>query len=275
MKYWGINELNVSPDNSVRIKSGRNVNINKGDKVIFFSRIASKVRFLGYGTIEYRKVEEVKNKYLFTGIITEVVEIKAEYDLEDFTYSLQKIYRYKKPHTHFERTYISLSKYDYNAIINGLIYWSRTSFGIFLNEITNNKFNKFIDKLAMKYPDLLLSEAGFSTLWIELKEFINEEFIFTSTILNSIKELSSNLEDSIQGDFKYDKIKLSSDEQSHVIDSISEQEKRFSNFNKSLIYNKNDIFNLIDEKIEIENEYKKTFEDAFRGSLWPMIRVQI
>ncbi|WP_143328855.1 hypothetical protein [Burkholderia sp. AU31280] len=82
--------------------------------------------------------------YNYTFHIKKISELPGSTDLDDFRYSLEFIKRTNYPEVHLRLPYRHIPHHDFDALINGHIFWSRTAYFRILNglpEITISQFN--------------------------------------------------------------------------------------------------------------------------------------
>ncbi len=255
-----------------------------GDYVVLFHRDYKYVEFNSYGRVAevirernqdefYEDAEEDEGEEQGEGYSTvvrlvETVVIKNPLTLDDLAYSILKIYRYTKPYLHFRRSYIALPPEDFETIINGFIFWSRTAFGMFINELRTEQRELFIQELANSAPDVALQNSDFVSAWEALRHFIEAEYISAAQLMHEI-HLNVNLLHEEHG-LRIDYTKLGiSPNNALGSDLISVQEDRLSKFLSATSIEKGDVFQELQKNIE-ESQSESRFQKIFRGEPWPL-----
>lgn len=274
MNFWAFNNYYLSQDKHIiELTSSRKVSISKEDKIIFFTKSYNGLVFKSHGNVSSTSPEDLGEKgFQFRAEISDYELLDEARRLEDFAYSLEKIYRYKKPSLHFRRPYIQLTKDDFNTLIDARIYWARTNFGLFINQLPEAHIFRFLSQLAETDPHVLLQRTGYVMLWKSLQNFINQEYLSAAYIFEGIRQLIDKIDESTEIKIDYSKIGISSDDEKDTPDSIKEQERRFSQFLNLFIDKESQInlFQEIESRLERENKENEAFENIFRGTSWPI-----
>lgn len=192
--HWLIKSLDTNAnkletnDNKIvyQFEQRRNFNGIKGDLVIFLIKKAEKWVFAYSGTIDsvdFTVLPDIESsdiiKRLFLISVSDISPIKESYSINDFGYTLLKIYKwFDKPMKHFIHTYIRLDKSDFEAIINGQIFISRTAFGKTLNALNIEHRKSFLQLLIQENSDLYVKGNDYVKAFSLLKEYI-ETYIYT------------------------------------------------------------------------------------------------
>jgi hypothetical protein len=271
MSYWAINgDYYRKESGNVVLLTARKVSISKDDQAIIYKRDERDLTFIGFSRIaEVKHDKGVGSQFQFTLALDGLKPLKHELSVYDLVFSLKKIYRYENPLRHFRRQYVSLSKADYETILKGRIFWSRTAFGLFANAMTKNHYVQFIGESV---PSLLYindKTNRFVEGWSKIKEFILSHFVEASYLLTDIKGIAESLEKKSKVGLAYSTLQLSDDE-TGAIDSIKNQEEILSNFVHSLSLPKfgSQLFSALDEQIMSSLDVEKEFEDIFEGESW-------
>ena len=177
MSFWAIEDSLIDENRYIELISSRRVHIRDGDKLILFKRRYDDVIFTGYGEITSSEliVKEVEGGFIFRAHLNKTEAFKEVRYLEDFNFSLEKIYRFADPKVHFRRNYTRLSAYDYNTVIKANIFWARTAFGLFINELQRELLVRFLGNIAESNPDILLQRGDYITAWKLLRAFIEDD----------------------------------------------------------------------------------------------------
>jgi len=164
---------------------------------------------------------------------------------------------------------VSLSKPDFETILKGRIFWSRTAFGLFANAMTKNHYVQFIRESVPSMLYINDKTNRFIEGWSKIKEFILNHFVDASYLLTDIKGITESLEKENNVGLAYSTLQLSDDE-TGAIDSIKMQEEILSAFvySLSLPELRSQLFSALDEQIMSSLEVEKEFEDIFEGESW-------
>ena len=154
--YWYIKNRiiidNTDDKLKFKIETKRMPRIIKDDNVI----VLEDSKFVLYGYVNEAPIIEESEKpdykkYIYTIIKQKVME--TEYDLNDFAYSLTKIYKhFDRPYYHFIRNYGVLKEIDYNTIISEDFYVSRTAVGRLINASHIKQRYAFIEYATSHSP---------------------------------------------------------------------------------------------------------------------------
>ncbi len=278
MRYWAFSDKYFHKDiSSITMKSGRKVLVQEGDHVILFERSNEDVLFKSYGLVSSVALEDLGEKgFYFKAILSNIEIFEQARHLEDFSYSLIKIYRYEEPARHFHRRYLELSDYDIRTLVEAKIYWARTGFGYFINQLPQVHLIRFMSKLAETEISMLLQQTGYNKAWQSLRNFIEEEYVSAGRVFESINKQLDNFLKYPDIELNPSDIFLSSDEDDDIPDSIDKQVRRFSQFTQSLFIEDKEISLLreIDRKIEQEQLPEETFQKSFKGIPWPISMIE-
>jgi len=277
MAYWAVGATTLIDKQFTITKSRGFAQIHKGDDVIFFDKHPRGVNFTSYSNVvsvrQDRKSESENAEFYTIARISEITPIENPLSASDLAYSLERVYRYNKPYRHFYRQYVSLSRVDYETIISGLIFWSRTAFGIFINELQREQLNRFIQELAQINPELLLPAPDYSRVWQVLNDFIQEEFLGAASLLKEIHSLVDTLGTEFNLGLEYTELGLSTDDYGEA-DLLHKQEEVLSKFISSLKFEKQDILQELTINIE-KSETELRFQKIFGGTPWPLHEIRI
>lgn len=172
MKTWIINKKSNrvtfeenEGNHRLEILSRRKIKIRNGDRIIIldselnllrdvFDVTLIEIADITPSPLEYsRSITPTINEdqeapqeqyYNYTFHIKKIAEISDSTDLDDFRYSLEFIKRTNYPEIHLRLPYRHVSNHDFDALLNGKIFWSRTAYFRILNglpEITASQFN--------------------------------------------------------------------------------------------------------------------------------------
>lgn len=277
MACWAVDVSTLTGKQFTITKSRGFAQIHKGDDAIFFYRNPGEVKFISHSNIvsvrQDRESESENTEYYTIARISENIPIENPLSASDLAYSLEKVYRYNEPYRHFYGQYINLSREDYETIISGLIFWSRTAFGIFINELQREQLNRFIQELAQINPEFLLPAPDYYRIWRVLSDFIQEEFVGAASLLKEIHSLVDTLGTEFNLGLEYTKLGLSSDDYGEA-DLLHKQEEVLSKFISSLKFEKQDILQELTTNIE-QSKTELRFQKIFGGTPWPLHEIRI
>lgn len=278
MRYWAFRENFFYQDvSAIIMESGRKVWVNEGDHVILFERSDEDVLFKSHGLVTSTALEDLgESGFRFKANLSIIQIFEQARYLEDFSYSLIKIYRYGEPARHFCRRYLELSDYDFRTLVEAKIYWARTGFGYFINQLPQVHLIRFMSMLAETEINMLLQQTGYNKAWQVLRNFIEEEYVSAGQVFESISKQFDNFLEYPDIELNPSSISMSSDEEDDIPDSIDQQIRLFSQFTQSLFIEDNEISLLqeIDRKIEQEQLLEKTFQKNFKGIPWPIQMIE-
>ncbi len=276
MGYWAVDIDSLKGEEFVITKSHRYASLMKGDQVVFFTKYHTEIEFQLYSeiiSVSHEIEKEAENKYLTIASISGKNKINNPLTVRDLAYSLEKVYRFSRPYLHFNRQYVILSDIDWETIIDGSIFWSRTAFGIFINELQEEQLNRFIRELAQTDPGLLLPTPDYRLVWKSLNKFIQNEFISASNLLTEIHKQVDSLNRDYDLGLDYNELGFSTDDNEKP-DFLFQQEQSLSNFVSSLRFEGEDILQVLTENIEKSNSEQR-FQKIFGGTPWPLHGIRI
>ena len=278
MSYWAFDDYYLDEDTSlIELMSGRKVWIDVGDNIAFFHREYSELVFKSSGSVRDVALEDMgESGYKFIAKIINIESFEENRHLDDFTYSLEKIYRYKNPLLHFRRPYIRFSEYDFRTINEARIYWARTAFGHFINHLPQEHIVRFMRKLAESAPEVLLQQSDYKRAWNALHKFIEEEYVSAANLFKEIKGQVERANDIFDIGLYYSKIGFSTDDENDTPDFIQKQERLFSRFTNLLYFDEIqlDLLHEIDKRIEASESIDDNFDKIFRGTSWPIQMIE-
>lgn len=171
MKTWIINKKSnrviieeIEDHRRLEVVSRRKIKIRNGDRIIIldselnllrdvFEVISTEIADVAPLPLEHsRSITPRINEdqeapqdqyYKYTFHINRIAELSDSTDLDDFRYSLEFIKRTDYPEIHLRLPYRRIPNHDFDTLINGRIFWSRTAYFRILNglpEITISQF---------------------------------------------------------------------------------------------------------------------------------------
>jgi len=266
--YLGSNKIRGSliSEDELILDSKREIGIREGDKFItFLNNSYNDFQFKEYGLITEVEFLKESNELLKTFRIKYKIfgDLKENNLLSELQYSLLRVYNYKKPYKHFAFSYVYLDETDYNTIVEGRLFISRTAFGKLINSLPPLHIQNFILTLINSQGIHFFNNRDYIGALKDLKTYIVEEIenrgkflISTETIL---RENFSQLLDVNEIGF--------CDSEDKRPDIIIKQASLFRTlFGISKEFN---IWDMIEEGIS-ENINEEFFNKSFAKKDWPI-----
>lgn len=270
MRYWAVDDRNLNHDGQLVIESHLRVSIAQGDEIIIFNRSYGDIEFHSHTSVKDAQLKEMKQEYqIFVATLSQLKPIENPPLLSELAYSLLKIYRYDKAERHFRRQYVSLYPEDFGTIVTGSVYWARTAFGLYANELRSEQFIRFMQDVAQSTPEVLLQTSDFSLVWKALRNFIEEEYIATANLLRLIHAQVDQLQSKENLGLDYSKLGISTDDD-NISDLLHKQEQLLSKFMELTRNNEIDVLQELSQKIKEESYSESQFQEIFRGTTWPL-----
>lgn len=201
MKYWAVNTEpfpNVIPDSVDlgRFRRPRSPNIVKGDKIVLFIRTSDTIKFLASAEVSAvaerhtdsaDHEDEDRTIIEYSANIIKVHELPTPPSLDDYRFSLTKVYRLSKPKMHFRRHYVNLPKIDFETLVSMQINATRTSVGILAEALPLSDrlalANEFIGIWQDKFE-----EASHTILLSDLLSYVRKNYIEIASLLTNMAE---------------------------------------------------------------------------------------
>ena len=278
MSYWAFDDYYLDTEASViALMSGRKVWINVDDHIVFFHREYSDLVFNSSASVKNVALEDMgESGYKFIAKIRNIESFEENRYLGDFSYSLERIYRYKNPLLHFRRPYIRFTENDFRTINEARIYWARTAFGHFMNHLPQEHIVRFMRKLSESAPAVLLQQSDYKRAWKALHKFIEEEYVSAANLFKVIKGQVERANDIFDIGLNYSTLGFSTDDENEPPDFIQKQERLFSKFTDLLYFEEAqlDLLHEIDKRVEEAESIDETFDEIFRGTAWPIQMIE-
>lgn len=266
------------------MESQRRPSIRVGDQVLVFERTSDDdVRFTHTASIAAASTSgESDESQVFKATLADPVPFDPPRELGDFTYSLQKVYRFEAPGRHFRNRYTSLTDKDYKTLVKANIFWARTAFGFFLSPLPEETREQFIRYVALVEPGSLVESRGYAALWVHLQNFIVQQFVSAHELLQAIsRDVEGLSEKEVQIKFAEIRVGDVDDDARETIvaspDRLEQQTFQLADFVgrvSSENDSETDLFESIKGRIAEGGEVEATFEVTFRGEPWPMSKTQ-
>ncbi len=199
MKCWAVNTVPLSKEIPESVDLGkfrrpRSPSVGKGDKVVLFIRTMDTIKFLASAEVSavverplYSDDYEDDDRTIieYSANIIKVHELPKPPSLDDYRFSLIKVYRLSEPTRHFRRRYVNLSKIDFDTIVSMQIYAARTSVGILAEAMPLSDrlalANEFIGNWQDKFK-----ETSHDRLLSDLLSFVRKNYIETALLLTDM-----------------------------------------------------------------------------------------
>lgn len=136
----------------------RNIGISEEDEVVIATPTEGlDLQFISQGKIT--KVNETKHlaprnksgvvpnskqNYVHNFQLEIVDDLKHNNQLSELEYSIKSVYRFNKPLVHFRQQFREITYHDYETIINGWVYTTRTTFGKLINSLPRQNKLEFM-----------------------------------------------------------------------------------------------------------------------------------
>lgn len=272
---WAIDaEIYDARLSTVRLEQSQQPGLKDRDQVILFEREEDEVFFASTAYIDGASTTPIANeKFHFKAELVRFTELTPRRKLSDFTYSLEKVYRYLEPWVHFKRNYVSLTTSDFNTLVDARIFWARTAFGTYLNGLPDAAVADFVRYVSMVEPRLLVDQQTFSALWTQLRDFVAGEYLGAYQLTNAISEMIEKL--SVTGvSIDFNEIRVGHEE-NKIGDFLAGQHRRLLDFAVSILPTRTsdgvteDLFETLGERIRSNSATEASFEYLFRGTRWP------
>ncbi|OYP37211.1 hypothetical protein [Rhodopirellula sp. MGV] len=286
MTSWAIHDASVAKG-TLTNGEGRIPNIRENDTIVFFKRMDRDIHFVRRGTVD--QVSRSANKDTGREEVSQVtfangVDLEPRRILSDFTYSLERITRFAAPQFHFRNRIVKLSDDDFDTIISGRIFWSRTGFGTFVNSLPVERLLVFVQRVAEIDAGVLLRRANYAVLWPLLRDTILNEYADAHFYANEIVRLAESLRET---GLDYELIRIAIGDTT-MSGSLAMLQHDLAAFYESITIADTDalvrvsggvqpsLFTRIDGRIERNSESERIFEMIFRATPWPTIhQIQI
>lgn len=260
---------NLIVDNKIIItlQSKKEVDFEKWSEVIFLDWNSNqKHYFRAFGIIQsFKTIEKTTKFFLFEieiqiqGILNEITQ------LQDFVYSLKKVYRYLKPQNHFNRSYTYLQKEDYYTIINGRIFIARTVFGKILNALPPEHVQNIVIRLMETQGISFFKIRDYRVALQELQKYVIEEIENRGNFLIQSEEL---IRDHLGELVSIREIGFIDEEGDEKQDYLTEQTELFRNLFSTI--KEYDLWSEISREIEAQYEVQENFNESFYNIEWPI-----
>ena len=226
----------------------------------------------GYYFKEYGKIvkierplkeEQIEQKNYRFHLLTES-KLKTNNLLSDLLYSLTNVFNYNYPHLHFNRIYTSLDEVNFNSIVNGKLFLSRTAFGTLINALPVYHVQMFIEKLVEKGLSKFFVERDYKSAFNELRDYIRSEIEQRGEMLIASENI---LRESFRDQINIDGIGFGNDDDTKV-DFLIDQVKKFQElFSIEKEFN---MWDSIESELRENSTDEEYFNERFSQVEWPI-----
>ncbi len=192
VRYSGTIDSSIIEVN-LSIYQKRRPRIIEGDKIVFYFDRA----FISSGVVVKApplKEEQTEAQSEFEYVFGQIQLIDTPNDLLGYAYSLPKVYKhYIRPYYHFNRSYGSLTEYEYNVITQHDYFISRTAFGRIINSLHPAHRGSFINYATEIDPTAILNEQkDYVLVFNLLKDYIKYHIILQAEMLKESNSILAN-----------------------------------------------------------------------------------
>jgi hypothetical protein len=191
---WNAPSISTSGDSpGFVITSRRQPSIKDGDTIVTFTYMGRDAEFKDSGKVVGVSHSDAKDEdgYFRTRVsVSEWSPLKEAVDLKSVLYSLTFVHNLEKPYLHFYRGYRSLPTEDFETIISGEVFVSRTAYYTLLEALPHSLQIAFQIQQLLE-PPLRRTNTRFDEQLRRLEQFIADRVI---SIGNQIIELNRTIE---------------------------------------------------------------------------------
>ena len=273
---WAVDSSEVTSGNVAARQSLRSLREN--DRVLFFQRNGNDITFSSVGKIAAVKASEGEQIVEFG----ETENISPSRSLQVLAYSLRKVTRFDHPARHFRNRINKLNEDDFDTILNGEVYLSRSAFGYFINQLPAERFLEFVRWISIDSSELLIENPDFKALWSRLRSWIESEYIEPFSYIDAIEDLAQQLRGT---GVEFERIRIGI-RGKNLNASIASLHTNLNTLYVSLgkpMMNSNhalepqsDLLSRIDLRMSDSSYSELRFENIFRNQPWPITqRIQL
>lgn len=197
--------------------------------------------------------------------------------LSDFTYSLTVVKKYDNPTKDFQRAMRKLPEDDFKTLSKGDVFWARTAFGTFVNQLPTKSFLEFVGFVSAHDVNGVLESPDYKTLWQQLQDFAVEGFLDAHAYSVAVKELIGELNE-LDAGIPFESLRIA-DPDTRMSASLELMTENLIAFKLALDPPNADVaaldsglFESINLSIEQSREAESRFHRIFRGKPWPLMQ---
>jgi len=286
-KYVYIPELSISQflkdgsQGEFKIESTeRNLPIDVGNNIVFIKPQLSDLVFTNSGTIqkigkrdflpgkpvEQGKTAAYENKDKYHHHFNFKVEktLHKNNRLSELEYSLPVVENYNKPETHFQSQYRTLVTNDFETIVNGWVYATRTVFGKLINALPRPNKLEFMIEAMDHFRTIDFRNTSLLDGLEFLYHYIDKRILSRGKLLVAtdkiLKSELSNLLPADQIGFV--------DPQTMTIFNINDQAKIFNSLFK--LESERSLKQSLQDAVENNRGLETRFQKIFKRRSWPV-----
>jgi hypothetical protein len=205
-----------------------------------------------------------KTKYHYRIISDSFESYKKYNELDDYAYSLQRIFRYQNPERQFRRTFTALETEDVVTLEKEWIFISRTILGRLINALPRLNKLEFVSQAILEFNTDDLRKVSYTKGLRFLKDYIEEEILAKGRYLTSTRDLLENTLKQVVGKedlgFLLENEKTESiATQALLFDRVFALESTFKTLETNLVRA---------QEMNVNSELH--FARVFRGNRWPI-----
>lgn len=208
------------------------------------------------------KKNKDKYEHYFSLEISKV--LKRNNLLSDLEYSLKSIYRFNNPLVHFQQQFRELPKQDYDTIINGFVYYSRTAFGKLINSIPRQNKLEFMLQAMDNFSTVDFKNISLYEGLEFLYNYIDRRILSRGKILI---ETNNMLKDHLGDILPQQEVGFYNPQNSKT-DNLSKQSDIFERLFK--LQKESDVRRLIKKSISEDFHLEERFMQIFKQQTWPI-----
>lgn len=250
--------------------------IGKGDEVIIASPVKNDLSFVSEGVItkvnQTNKIpgqkqtngQTVKDKYLHSFQIEIQKDLTKNNLLSDLEYSIKAVYRFNNPIVHFQQQFRDLTRQDYDTIVKGLVYVTRTVFGKLVNAIPRQNKLEFMLQAMDHFSTIDFKDVDLYKGVDFLYKYIDKRILSRGRLLVSTKEL---MEEHLSDMLPTEKVGFFNPDNSKS-DNLYEQANLFEQL--FALESKSDVRKLIKKSMSEDAQLEQRFLQIFKTETWPI-----
>ncbi|WP_127132977.1 hypothetical protein [Pseudoflavitalea rhizosphaerae] len=184
--------------------------------------------------------------------------------LNELEYSLRNVYRYNNPVVHFQTQFRELNEDDYETIVKGLVYATRTTFGKLVNSLPRHNKLEFMIQAMNKFSTIDFAKISLRSGLDYLYEYIERRILSKGLLLVEIdKLLNSKFKDILPpNEVGF----IDPDTEKH--NTISIQAKYFEHLFR--LEKEHNLKEFVKKKINENFEAEGRFDKIFEKETWPI-----
>ena len=260
----------------------RRPSFTPGERWIAFERSPAGLLFLACGTFESVHIVQLPEEPASRGEEPRVYflaqlglriddDFESPRNLDDFAYSLRKVYSYDSPERHFRLPYVRLDGQDYECLAEGEVFWTRTAFGHFANALPPAKLREFLCWAGSQEPSCAFARGPLDKAWPLLETFISDQYLALVPLLSHIVRFSSQLRGSVDDEPGISHIALEDPDDNTSFD-VDEQAGAFEGFGHAMHGETDEpLLATLDVRIKENAKSEAALSKAFLEDPWPLL----